>query len=436
MGSHIFCHSAATMAVVALFLLAYCIGSGHAYRETVFVGASGNWTAPPSAVDVTVTLWGGGGGGAAGGSCGASGGSGAAIINRTTSDSTWGIPLGQVQWSIVVGHGGAPLHDARVGGTADSGGATTVVATAPNGTELFRATAYGGGGGTASHPSPYNCYGGAGGGANSSATGSIPGSGTPSGGTDYDPLGPPQEGAMVGDIKAGGAGSGHGFIGGNTSNPILRGASWTSPGRHWDGDGGRTKIDSFFGLMHSYGGAAGFNGNGGPPNADIGGAVREPPANSGSGGASAVVVPKFYSWLYSHSPGAAGGAIIEYTQLIPSTVAFQSSVSGKYLTAHSYSGVSANATVAQAWERWTAIRLANGKYAFRSWQGKYLKANPTYSAEATATVVNDWEQFDAIYLGSLRWTLKTHHDTYLAAAADGFVYCSNDATHYWTAKLM
>ncbi|BCU03916.1 fascin-like protein [Pandoravirus japonicus] len=423
--------------VLALVLAACCATPASAqHRQTFYIGWPTTWTAPVGAVNMTVSVWGGGGGASGTSRCAAGGGSGSAVINRAVGDLAWGIPATQVRWSVQIGAGGAGYSDPpRIDvtyGQAGNGGMSTIVAKAPNGTELFRATAYGGGGALTMWYSRTQCWGGAGGGANSSAVGAVPGSGIPSGGVDNNGTGLPTEGAMIGDIKAGGAGAGFGFFNGDLHDPVLHGAPWTSPGQHWDGGWGYAYQDPDYGFGFARGGAAGFGGVGGGSQTED--QIREPPANSGSGGGSRVTyADQGYQKFYS-AAGASGGATLDYALRMPPVLTFKSSASNKYLTAHSYSGVSANATVAQTWEKWFAIPLADGKYAFRSWQAKYLKANPTNSVEATATVVSTWEQFTPVDVNHAlaRWAFKTHHGTYLSAAPDGFVFCGTDPAHYWT----
>ncbi|AGO82984.1 Fascin-like protein [Pandoravirus dulcis] len=409
--------------VALVALLGCATGPAHAHRYSVLMGTSQTWSAPANATDVVVSLWGGGGGGSSSGSCTAGGGSGSAVMYRAAGEANWPVPVDQVQWSVLVGGGGWGLNSPTYGGKAGNGGNTVVVATAPNGTELFRAAAYGGGGGYAVvSMDRRGCQGGAGGGAASGAAGTIPGAGNPQGAADDNPLAAPKEGATVGDVKAGGAGAGGGYLYNTQSMPFTVGAGWTSPGRQWAGGQGQLVIPCY-----GSGGAAGFNGNGGDSQTAL---PKPPPANSGSGGGSAYLC--YPTHLYSDSNGAAGGVLIEYTHPVSPVVALRSSASNKYLTAHSYSGVSAAATSVQAWERWTAIRLDSGKYIFRSWQNKYLKANPTDSVEASATVASTWEQFEVIEQAPDRWSLKNHYGKYVVAAADGFVLSTTDAGHYWT----
>ncbi|AVK76577.1 Fascin-like protein [Pandoravirus neocaledonia] len=412
--------------LAAVYLALLCCaaaGTADAHRYSVLIGASqSSWSVPAGATDVVVSLWGGGGGAASTAQCGASGGSGAAIIGRSVGDSAWGVNVSDARWTFSIGPGGTPLTD-WMQTTAGNGGDTSVVIASPNGTELFRATAYGGGGARILiGGGRRGCQGGGGGGAASAANGPTRGGGTPSGAANDNVLAASAQGSMIGDIKAGGAGAGAAFVDGDVTKPFVAGASWTSPGRQWDGGDG-----SYTTACYTWGGAAGFNGKGG--NGRLGGALV-PPANSGSGGGSAYVCPP--SKYNGDSEGAAGGVLVDYTHPFSPTVVLKSSVSGKYLTAHSYSGVSANAVAAQAWERWVGIRFDDGRYAFRSWQNKYLKVNPTGSVEATAAVASDWEKFTVTYLSATNWLLKSYHGTYLVAAADGFVYAAADTGPYWT----
>ncbi|AJF97198.1 fascin-like domain protein [Pandoravirus inopinatum] len=286
-----------------------------AYHYAIFIGQSGTWSAPVGATNVTVTLWGGGGGAATSLYCGASGGSGAAIIGRITGSDGWSVAASDVQWNVTIGQGGAGLPRVTptgwYGGTAGDGGSTLVVATAPGGVELFRAVAYGGGGAKATGMGSVRaCQGGGGGGQNSSAAGPAPGGGIPAGGADDSPQGPPTEGAMADDVKAGGAGAGYGFVGGNFTNPFVRGANWNSPGRAWVSGSGLSG-DYPNGWCYAWGGAAGFNGDGAP------GQVSTPQyagANSGSGGGSALLCigGELAGKHSADTAGASGGAIVEY----------------------------------------------------------------------------------------------------------------------------
>ncbi|AVK75339.1 Fascin-like protein [Pandoravirus quercus] len=409
---------------LALLALLCCTATvvvdGHRY--SVLLGASQTWSLPADATNVVVSLWGGGGGAASTAQCGASGGSGSAIIARALGDASWDLAASDAVWTVDVGQGGAALGSI-LDLVAGNGGQTSVVVKAPNGTALFSATAYGGGGGRLlMSGGRRGCQGGAGGGAASSASGVVRGGGTPSGAANDNPLAASAQGAMIGDIKAGGAGAGFSFVNGDVTKPFARGASWTSPGRQWEGGTATYSLPCY-----TWGGAAGFNGNGGNGYVT---SYQVPAANSGSGGGTAYVCPP--DRYNIDSPGAAGGVLVDYTHPFSPTVILKSSVSNKYLTAHSYGGVSANAAVAQGWERWVGVRLDDGRYAFRSWQNKYLKVNPTGSVEATAAAASDWEKFTVVYFSPTTWSLKSHHGTYLVAAADGFVNAVANPGHYWT----
>nr|UDO47158.1 fascin-like domain motif-containing [Pandoravirus massiliensis] len=456
-------------ACLALFLLACCLvmPMARAYRYSVVLTGSQIWSLPPGASNVSVTLWGGGGGASTSRTCGASGGSGAAIIDRSTNSQSWDVALDAVQWSLVVGAGGAGMPTSfsteLFGGIAGNGGDTSVVATAPDGTELFRAVAYGGGGASASRfDQPRACQGGAGGGEASAASGPVPGGGTPSGGVDNNPVGPPTEGAMVGDVKAGGAGAGYGFVDGNVLNPISRGADWNSPGRSWGGGHGSATSACF-----AWGGAAGLNGDGGWRQDYI---PRYPPANSGSGGGSAMVCNSGTSYAakyYDDASGASGGIIIDYDHPIaptPSTtpspsrtpsstptrsptpsitpsptaqplsqlVTLVSPISGKQLTPQEDGSVKSLWYGASYKEKWTVARLPNGKYTFRGFNNRYLGANPGGWVRAEAASVGSWEQWDVLINAGNRWTLKSVHGTYMGTTVAGVIYLNNDASLYWT----
>ncbi|WBR14864.1 Fascin-like domain-containing protein [Pandoravirus kuranda] len=457
-------------ACAALLLLACCLvaPTSHAYRYSVMVAESRPaWTLPAGASNVSVTLWGGGGGASSSRACGASGGSGAAIIDRSANSHLWDVPLDAVSWSLVVGAGGAGMPSSSsselFGGTAGDGGDTLVVATAPNGTELFRAVAYGGGGASASRfDQPRSCQGGGGGGQASAASGPTPGGGVPSGGVDNNPVGPPTEGAMVGDVKAGGAGAGYGFVDGNPLNPFTRGADWNSPGRSWSSGHGSATTACF-----AWGGAAGFNGDGGWRQDHLG---RYPPANSGSGGGSGMTCNSGTSYAakyYDDASGASGGVIIEYDHPIAPTpsatatpsrtpsatptrsptpsitpsptaqplsqlVTLVSPISGRQLTPQEDGSVKSLWYGASYKEKWTVARLANGKYTFRGFNGRYLGANPGGWVRADATSVGSWEQWDVIINAGNQWTLKSVHGTYMGTTSAGVIYLNSDSTLYWT----
>nr|UMO78472.1 Fascin-like incomplete domain containing protein [Pandoravirus belohorizontensis] len=451
------------------FVLACCLvpPSVHAYRYSVPITGSQVWTAPAGASNVSVTLWGGGGGSSTSIVCGASGGSGAAIIGRSVGSNAWGVPLDSVQWSVTVGAGGAGVPTSFTtefyGATAGDGGETLVVATAPNGTELFRAVAYGGGGAKSTgFGQTRACQGGGGGGQASSASGPTPGGGVPSGGVDNNPVGAPTEGTMVGDTKAGGAGAGYGYVGGDFLNPFTRGADWNSPGRTWASGHGSATTACF-----SWGGAAGFNGDGGWGQDYI---PRYPPANSGAGGGSALICNSGNSYAtkyYDDVAGASGGVIIEYDHPVaptPSTtptpsrtpspsatrsptpsitpsptaqpwsqlVTLVSPISGKQLTPQEDGSVKSLWYGASYKEKWTVVRLSNGKYTFKGFNGRYLGANPGGWVRADATSVGAWEQWDVIINPGNQWTLKSTHGTYMGTTVAGVIYLNNDSTLYWT----
>lgn len=401
-------------AALALLCCAATTADGHRYK--VALGWSQTWSPPANATDAVVTLWGAGGGGASTESCGAGGGSGAAIMGRAVGDASWGVDPSLVQWAVTIGQGGSALTTPNRGGQ--------------------RRLHLGGGHGAQRHQTVsrrglrrrWRLF------ARHHEPAVVPrlppwafGQAAPRrGAVDDNPSAAPKEGAMIGDVKAGGAGAGGGYAYNTLSMTFTVGAGWTSPGRQWAGGQGQLVIPCY-----GSGGAAGFNGNGGDSQTAV---PKAPLANSGSGGGSAHLC--YPTRLYSDSNGAAGGVLVEYTHPVSPVVAFKSSVSGKYLTAHSYSGVSAAATAVQAWERWTAIRLDNGKYVFRSWQNKHLRANPTDSVDAGAAVADTWEQFEAIDKGGDRWSLKNHYGKYVVAAADGFVYSDVNADHVWQVVLL
>ncbi|AGO85019.1 Fascin-like incomplete domain containing protein [Pandoravirus salinus] len=436
-----------------------------AYHYTVFVHESRTWSAPANATNVTVALWGGGGASAVNIYCGAGGGSGAAIVGRSTGSDTWGLPIQEVQWTITVGQGGAPLDTGEddpiySSGTAGDGGATIIVATGPDDAELFRAAAYGGGGAKITGGAEARaCQGGGGGGQASSAVGPVPGGGTPMGGVDNNPVGPPTEGAMVGDVKAGGAGAGYGSVDGDFGQPFNWGAGWTSPGRSWGGGSGHLTV-----ACYGWGGAAGFNGNGG--NAVYTSATRPAP-NSGSGSGSAITCTNGFVYQAGDVSGAAGGAVIEYdhpaapspsttptpsitpsrsptpsrtpsisptpsAQPLSQLVTLVSPISGKQLTPQDDGSVASLWVGATYKEKWIVARLSNGKYTFRGFNDRYLGANPGGWVRADATVVGSWEQWEVLINAGNQWTLKSAHGTYMGTTAAGVVYLNNNADLYWT----
>ncbi|QBZ81473.1 hypothetical protein pclt_cds_886 [Pandoravirus celtis] len=253
--------------VTAVALVALCLVAvppvASLYHYTVFVPTSRTWSAPASATNVTITLWGGGGASAVNIRCGAGGGSGAAIIGRSTGSDAWSLPIQEVQWAITVGQGGAPR---------DAGAYDPSILAARRATAARRPS-------WPWDPTALNCF------ARRPMAAAVPrsliptspcvpgrwrrrsgivgrrpvpGGGTPMGGVDNNPVGPPTEGAMVGDVKAGGAGAGYGSVGGDFVQPFNQGAGWTSPGRSWGGGSGWLTS-----ACYGWGGAAGFNGNGG-----------------------------------------------------------------------------------------------------------------------------------------------------------------------------
>ncbi|AGO84535.1 Fascin-like incomplete domain containing protein [Pandoravirus salinus] len=446
-----------TVALVALLCCAAAPVDAFG-RHTVFLAASTNWTAPVGATDISTTLWGGGGGSSSTYNCGAGGGSGSAILNRTVGDAHWGVVPSDVQWIITVGKGGGVLPDDHYwGGSGGNGGETSVVAVGPNGTELFRATAYGGGGAWSAFYTTDRCYGGGGGGASSSAAGRTPGGGNPPGGVDNNPTGPPTEGAIVGDVKAGGAGPGFGHVNGDPWQPFRDGAGWTSPGRTWQG--GKGTISGINCRCFTWGGAAGFNGDGGYGYRALHG-VQPPAANSGSGGGSGSSCPPDGANT-KFAPGADGGVIIEYNHPIGPTpsitpthsptpsrtpspsstpsaqpwtqlVTLVSPISGRQLTPQEDGSVASLWVGATYKEKWTVARLSNGKYTFRGFNNRYLGADPGGWVRADATAVGSWEQWEVLINNGNQWTLKSTHGTYMGTTSGGVVYLNNNAALYWT----
>nr|UDO47168.1 frg1-like motif-containing [Pandoravirus massiliensis] len=452
------------LAFAALVALAWLAPATDAYRYSVFVQESRTWAPPANATNIAVTLWGAGGGSSTTAYCGGGGGGGATILGRAVDPAGWPVPVDGASWVLTVGRGGLPPPPGSLQAVAGSGGSTSVSVVAPGGAVLFNATAYGGGGGSSSSAvSRDGCQGGAGGGEASSAVGPVPGSGTPSGGADDDRLAPPKEGAMVGDVKAGSAGAGYGYTGGNIDQPFTTGAQWSVSGRLWYGGEGRTIVP-----CRSWGGGASYNGRGGFGSNNAGGSglfPRLPPASSGSGAGSAESCVSYK--MDQDVPGADGGIMIEYDHpLAPSPspsvtptrtpspsatrsptpsatpsgtpqplsqlVTLVSPISGRQLTAQDDGSVASLWYVATTKEKWTAARLSSGKYTFRSYAGRYLSANPGGWVRSDATSVGSWEQWDVLINAGNRWTLKSAHGTYMGTTAAGVVYLNGDSTLYWT----
>jgi hypothetical protein len=447
--------SALMMALLATVLLLETLPQGDAYRYTIQVTASTTYVLPLGSANISVSLWGGGGGAASTIYCGAGGGSGAAIINRPVDIASWPVPMDDVLWLVNVGAGGAGSTGGQQSGYGGNGGDTTITAMTLTHGQVFEATAYGGGGAqSVLQSSEAVCQGGAGGGASSSAAGVVPGSGVPAGGSDNNATGPPREGALVGDVKAGGAGSGRGYVGGFINNPYVVGAAWTLPGRNWQGGlGSREGIDLQT-YCYTWGGAAGFNGAGGNGRS-IGRQYASPAPNSGAGGGSAYVcnLDKPYS---VDSAGASGGATIEYDHPIgpspsptrtPSVTPSPSSqpptqwvnlvspISGKQLTAQDDGSVASLWTNPTNKERWLATRLANGKYTFKSFTHQYLSAHSGGWCRADTTSVGTQEQWEIIMNPGNQWTFKSVHGTYMGTTAAGVVYLNSNADLYWVKSV-
>ncbi|AVK75288.1 Fascin-like incomplete domain containing protein [Pandoravirus quercus] len=450
----------------AMVLLVLCglAPAVDAYRYTVFVQESRPWAPPANATNIMVTLWGGGGGSATTLYCGAGGGGGATILGRAVDSSGWPVSVDGASWVLTVGRGGLPPAPGFTQAVSGNGGATSVAVVAPGGAVLFNATAYGGGGGSASSAVERDgCQGGAGGGEASSAVGPVPGSGNPSGGADDDRLAPSKEGAQVGDVKAGSAGAGYGHVAGNTDQPFRTGAGWHAAGRTWAGGEGRWSAG-----CRSWGGGAAYNGAGGPGlNNALGPDVfpRLPPASSGSGAGSAEACV-IYKTGYD-APGADGGIIIEYdhplgpspsasptpsrtaspsptrsptpsvsptpsAQPLSQLITLVSPISGRQLTPQDDGSVKSLWVGASYKEKWTVARLPSGKYTFRGFNGKYLGANPGGWVRAEVTSVGSWEQWDVVINAGNQWTLKSVHGTYMGTTAAGVIYLNDNASLYWT----
>ncbi|AVK74553.1 Fascin-like protein [Pandoravirus quercus] len=430
---------------VALCLWAVAVPI-EAYRYTVFVDASRTWTPPVNATNIVVSLWGGGGGGSSTSYCGASGGSGAAIINRSVGDACWLVAPQDVEFTITVGQGGAGWTQG-VAGVAGNGKPTIVSGRLANGTQLFYAVAYGGGGAkSVSKFDGARCQGGGGGGAASSAVGPVPGGGNPPGAADNNLLGLSAEGAMIDDVKAGGAGAGYGFIDGVPQWPYTKGADWHSPGRNWTGGQGGYSVACAF-----WGGAAGFNGNGGP--GQYAAAPEAAPPNSGSGGGSATACATTPEKIGEDGAGASGGAIIEYDlpygpspsptpspSATPSITPSPSSIpavstfglvwppTGKYLSCAWGGAVSASATAYGAGEVWYAERAADGTYLVQCNDiNRYLTAqgDGTFTADQIVPIATNFYSIERT-LGGL-WIVKgTYYGKYIHANAAGDVFAGDE----------
>ncbi|AGO83608.1 Fascin-like protein [Pandoravirus salinus] len=448
------------LAMLQLCAVAACLlvaAPADAYRYSMFVDASLTWTPPVNATNITVTLWGGGGGASTTPYCGASGGSGAAIINRNVGDACWHVASHDVQFEVVVGQGGAGWASDYFGGVAGDGQPTTISGRLANGTELFYAAAYGGGG-AKSADTTRGCQGGGGGGEASSAVGPTPGTGNPSGGVDNNHMGLPTEGALVDDVKAGGAGAGYGYTDDDAETPYTKGADWTSPGRHWSGAQGSTSWG-----CSAWGGAAGFNGNGGPGHDE--GAGLFPAPNSGAGGGSALTC----TWVQktgTDDAGASGGAIIEYDlpygpspsptptpsptpsitpsrsptpSMTPSPTSIPAYSSfglvwpptGKYLSCASGGQITADATVYGAGEVWTAFRLTAETYAIACPLHGYLTARE----DGTFVVEEVYQTFTSMCvinrMADGKWVIMAYYGQYIHANAAGDVFGGNEPVG-WT----
>jgi hypothetical protein len=431
-----------------LVLLCLCALRADAQHQSVLITAqSWAWYAPPGATNFTVTLWGAGGAGAQSSHCSAAGGSGGAVIGRPVATASWVPPIAFVRWEATVGQGGVPYYDDGSVALGGNGGATTLVARDPMGAVLFSATAYGGGGGYAFDP---DCRGGAGAGTNSSASWQEPGKGTPPGADGRWP----EEGAQMGDVKAGGSGGwAHSSAASNDSS--IDGADWGA----WQG--GHGTVD---GLCKTAGGAAGYNGAGGSGSAYPGGQVDAAP-NSGAGGGAGKVcggpLPERLSGV-----GGSGGIIIEYdgpaplaspsnsatpspsrapaspsrtpsSTPSPSPYAFQvylswSTTTNSYLSARPDGSVKI-ASAPLEWERWTATRLPSGLWTFKSYFNTYLSAQMDGSMKADRTEAKEWEGFEIFYPGGNlnRWILKTYFGRYVDKSGDQIITSTN-SNLFWS----
>jgi hypothetical protein len=386
-----------------------------ALSQSVFFNQSAAaWTMPRTASNVKVTLHGGGGGSAISGSCVAGGGSGAAIANRVVNVASWAdyVCLDAVAWNITIGAGGAP-------GTfqGGNGGATSIVAIAPNGTELLRITAYGGGGGDAGG----TCCGGGGGGSQSSANNANGGSGNPAGASGCSM--PPVQGATVGDTKAGGSGL---YV--TRAEPsTLTGAAWNGLGVDWGSRQAYWDEDCIAAV-----GAAGFGGMAGGADgvvlslSDINAA---PNSGAGGGTKASCVFPGTADLGW----GGSGGATIsyDYTPVSPSPSPPPSTMTAnlkavpnlKWLTAQADGTAVANVATAGTNEAFQFVKQSNGKWTVRNTgRNRYMSITST-GVTVSSTTAGSSEQFDLTVDGASRnmWTIKSALGTYLAADSNGAV---------------
>jgi hypothetical protein len=243
----------------------------------------------------------------------------------------------------------------------------------------------------------------------------------------------PQEGAIVGDIKAGGAG---GYSGVGMTYPAS-GAAWSPYNA-----GGNSDYDYVSGCFCA-GGAAGARGNG-PSGACATGPVSVvPPVNSGAGGGTQTGCPS--GLVAGTSAGADGGVVIEYStgpQPSPSasplptasplpstlTVSLVWPANNGYLSAQSNGKVSASSTTPASW----TATFAGGKWSLKSSFNKYLSVDNTGKVTASATAVTSAQQFDLSIASANQWTLKSSaHGTYLDSTSTGVVSATANAAAYW-----
>jgi hypothetical protein len=429
------CNRAGLPAIASLFFFFFffCLWAilvaapVEALSQSVFFNQSTTaWTMPRTASNVKVTLYGGGGGSAITLDCAAGGGSGGAIANRTVNVAPWTgyMCLDAVTWNITIGAGGAP--GTNLGG---NGGATSIVATAPNGTELFRVTAYGGGGAQASGI----CCGGGGAGSDGSATNVGGGAGNPEGpGGCYMP---PVQGTEAGDFKAGGTGL---YVNREALPPTLNGAGWNGLGVNWGSTRGY-----WDGYCISAAGAAGFGGKGG--NGDEVSDPVDAAPNSGAGGGTV------FSCNYPGNPvegwGGSGGATIafDYTAVSPSPSPPPSTMTSnlkavpnlKWLTAQANGVAVANVTTAGTNEAFQFVKQSNGKWTVRNTgRNKYMTVTAT-GVTVSSTTAGVSEQFDLAVDGANRnmWTIKSSAGTYLAADSNGAVLAATKP-YVWVATTI
>jgi hypothetical protein len=421
----------ATILVVALLACLLCAPIAEALTATVTFTQSQIWRAPRTATNFRVTLSGGGGGSATSYDCTAGGGSGAAIHERQVDTSQWtDFCTEDVRWNVEVGAGGAP--GTVLGG---NGGASAIVAVSPNGTELFRAVAYGGGGGQTSPA----CCGGGGGGAASSASNAVPGAGNPTGrdGCMLEPL----PGLSVGDTCAGGAG--HHVL--RSTPPSVMTASRWQMWRFFFG--GRSMWNP---LCIAAGGAAGLGGVGASGDDPFEGywPFVDADAQSGAGGGTVQYCddgpqPPLRGW------GGSGNVTVTYDYTVapspsPSPLAsnftanLKAAPNLKWLTAYAAGGVNATASTAGSAQTFRFVRQSTGLWSIMSVaHNKYLTVGSAGAVTTDATAAGPWELFRVRIDSAKRdtWYITCHLGTHVAAQDTGAVV-TTDRVYAWLVTVL